>query len=237
MELQAKGVSRRFFRKSGDANYFYAVRETDLLLKSSELTVLLGRSGSGKTTLLNLLAGLLTPSGGQVLLGDTDLYALGDKALSRFRNAHIGVIPQGQSALFSLTALENVLLPARLYGADAQAEARARALLERFDIGGLADALPAELSGGELRRVCIARALINHPDVVLADEPTGDLDDQNTALVLQALQDVAREGAAVLLVTHETDAVRYADRVLRMNAGTLEAAQQTPKAAPIRRGS
>ena len=222
MLLKAMGVGRRFFRKTGEANYFYAVQPTDLELPGGALTVLLGRSGSGKTTLLNMLAGLLTPSEGKVLLGDTDLYALSDRELARFRNAHLGVVPQGQAALFSLTALENVLLPARLYGKGGAAEAEGRALLERFDIGALAEALPGELSGGELRRVSIARALINHPDVVLADEPTGDLDDANTELVLRALRGIADEGAAVLLVTHETDAARYADRVLRMNAGQLE---------------
>ena len=221
MKLEAKGVSRRFFRKTGEANYFYAVQTTDFELPERSLTVLLGRSGSGKTTFLNLLAGLLAPSSGQVLLGGTDLYAMKDRELSRFRNAHIGVIPQGQAALFSLSVLENVTLPAGLHGSSSGAEAEARDLLERFGIASLAEAMPAELSGGELRRVSIARAMINRPDVLLADEPTGDLDDENTALVLQALREVATAGTAVLLVTHETDAVRYGDRIFRMDAGVL----------------
>ena len=221
MALEAKGVCRRFFRRTGEANYFCAVEPTDFTLRQGELTVLMGRSGSGKTTLLNMLAGLLTPSEGQVLLDGTDLYALSDAALSRLRNERIGVIPQGQTALHSLSVLENVAFPATMYRPRAEVEKEALALLERFDIPGLRDARPSELSGGELRRMAIARALINRPGVLLADEPTGDLDDENTALVLGALRDVARGGAAVLMVTHEADAVSYADRVLRMNAGAL----------------
>ncbi len=220
MALEAKGVSRRFFRKTGEANFFNAVERTDFLLPEGTLTVLMGRSGSGKTTLLNMLAGLLTPSEGQVMLDGTDLYALPDKALSRLRNQRLGVIPQGQTGLHSLTVLENVAFPAMMYGG-ADATKDAAALLERFGIGRLRDARPSELSGGELRRMAIARALINRPAALLADEPTGDLDDENTVVVLEALKDVAREGAAVLMVTHEAEAAAYADRLFRMNAGTL----------------
>ena len=115
MELRAEGVSRRFFRKTGQANYFYAVPETNFRLPEGSLTEITGRSGSGKSTLLNLLGGLLQPSGGRVLAGETDLYALSDEERSAFRNRHIGVIPQGRTALRSLTVLENVLLPSRLY--------------------------------------------------------------------------------------------------------------------------
>ena len=220
MALEAKGVSRRFFRKTGEANFFNAVERTDFLLPEGTLTVLMGRSGSGKTTLLNMLAGLLTPSEGQVLLDGTDLYALPDKALSRLRNQRLGVIPQGQTGLHSLTVLENVAFPAMMYGG-ADATKDAAALLERFGIGHLRDARPSELSGGELRRMAIARALINRPAALLADEPTGDLDDENTVVVLEALRETARGGAAVLMVTHEAEAASYADRLFRMDAGAL----------------
>ena len=221
MDLQAHGICKRFFRKSGGSNTFEAVSPTDLLLPEGTLTVLLGRSGSGKTTLLNLLSGLLAPTEGTVRLGDTDLYAMDDQALSRFRNQHFGVIPQGHAALYSLSVAENVAFPAGLYGGRPDAMDAACRLLERFGIGQLKDVSPSELSGGELRRMSIARALINHPDVVFADEPTGDLDDENTRLVLATLRDIARDGAAVLLVTHETDALNYADRAFRMDAGAL----------------
>ena len=161
MPLEAKNVSRRFFRKIGEANWFTAVSDTDFSLPQGSLTVLMGRSGSGKTTLLNMLAGLLTPSGGQVFVDGSDLYAMGDAKLSRFRNEHIGVIPQGQTALHSLSVLENVTYPALMYHPKANAEREALDWLERFGIAHLRDARPGELSGGELRRVAIARALIN----------------------------------------------------------------------------
>ena len=221
MLMKAENISKRYFRKTGGANYFLAVKPLSLELHAGETAVLMGRSGSGKTTLLNMLCGLLAPNEGRVRIDDTDLYSLKDKALSRLRSERIGVIPQGQTALHSLSVLENVAFPATMYRPRAEVEKEALALLERFDIPGLRDARPSELSGGELRRMAIARALINRPGVLLADEPTGDLDDENTALVLGALRDVARGGAAVLMVTHEADAVSYADRVLRMNAGAL----------------
>ena len=221
MELNALNISKRFMRQTGSQNYFEAVRPTDFKLPAGQLTVLMGRSGSGKTPLLNLLSGLLKPTEGNVLLGDTDLYAMDDRALSRFRNAHFGVIPQGHAALYSLTVLENIAFPAALYGPSPNAARDAETLLERFGIAALRDASPSELSGGELRRVSIARALINRPDVVFADEPTADLDDENTLLILKTLREIADDGAAVLLVTHEAEAARFAHRAFRMDAGVL----------------
>ncbi|HBI85099.1 MAG TPA: ABC transporter [Ruminococcus sp.] len=220
MMLKGVGISKEFLRESRGTNRFFAVQETDIALESGQMTVLMGRSGSGKSTLLNMLAGLMQPSSGRILLGDTDLYALSDKALSRLRCEQIGVIPQGQTVLHSLNVVQNVCLPYTLYGEDAH-EADARALLERLGIGALCDVKPAELSGGELRRVAIARAMLRKPAVLLADEPTADLDDENTEAVLGDLKQAAQDGAAVLVVTHETGAERFADRLLRMNAGAL----------------
>ncbi|MBQ9197269.1 MAG: ABC transporter ATP-binding protein [Clostridia bacterium] len=220
MDLKAENISKRYFRKTGGANYFYAVQPVSLTLPSGAVTVLTGRSGSGKTTLLHMLAGLLTPTEGKVLLGDTDLYALSDVALSRLRNEKTGVVPQGRSAVDTLTVRENIVLPALLYGRPAPAEAAAQ-WMERLDIAQLADAYPAQLSGGELRRMAIARALAQEPEIIFADEPTGDLDDENTAAVLSALQAAARQGKAVFLVTHEAEALRYADRAFRMDGGAL----------------
>ena len=220
MTLQAEGIRREFLRESRGTNCFVAVETTDLRLEAGTLTVLTGRSGSGKSTLLNMLAGLLQPSSGRVLLGGEDLYALPDRALSRLRNEKIGVIPQGQTALHGMTVLQNVCLPYTLYGA-APHEDDARALLSRLDIGALADEMPASLSGGELRRVAIARAMLRKPLLLLADEPTADLDDENTAAVFGILREAAKDGAAVFVVTHERDAADYADRVLRMHAGTV----------------
>ena len=156
------------------------------------------------------------------MLGGEDIYSLDDKRLSKLRNEKFGIIPQGQTAIHSLTVKENILLPCTLYGSsDSSDEAYAKELMERLDIAQLADIRPAELSGGELRRMAIARALIRRPEVIFADEPTGDLDDENTAAVFGFLQSAAKEGAAVLVVTHESLAAGYADRVLVMNASQL----------------
>ena len=211
MQLRAEGASRRFFRGSGSANYFYAVETTDFVLPAGKLTEITGRSGSGKSTLLNMLAGLLAPTEGKIFLDGTDLYSLDDGALSSLRNRSIGIIPQGQTGLHSLTVLENVLLPCAMYG-DAPDERRALELLERVGIAKLRDACPNELSGGEMRRLALARALMRDPPVLLADEPTGDLDDENTTAVLKLLRQCADAGSAVMLVTHEREAAAFADR-------------------------
>ena len=221
--VTARGVSKQFFRKGRDsARYFDAVAPCDVDLHAGELVVLMGRSGSGKSTLLNMLAGLLEPTHGAVEFQGRDLYRLDDVELSRLRNECFGVVPQGHTALQSLTVIENVTLPCLMYRSDGEsAERRAFDLLEQMGIAALADSRPAELSGGELRRMAIARALVNDPQVVFADEPTGDLDDENTEAVLRALRSYADAGAAVLVVTHETSAADVADRVLRMDAGSL----------------
>ena len=122
MTIKAENISKRYFRKTGSANYFYAVSPLSLEIRGGEVTLLMGRSGSGKTTLLNMLAGLLAPTEGRVWIGETDLYSLDDKALSRLRSEKIGVIPQGRSAIDTLTVMENILLPAKLYGKPLPAE-------------------------------------------------------------------------------------------------------------------
>ena len=221
MELKAEGVSHRFFRETKNSNFFYAVKKTDFELKAGTLTEITGRSGSGKTTFPNILSGLLKPTEGKVLLDGRDIYSLDDTRCSILRNRSFGVIPQGQTAVSSLSVLENVLLPWRLYEKSAAPEERAEELLQRVGISELRDARPKELSGGELRRLSIARALIIDPDIIFADEPTGDLDDENTIEVLKLLKRSAEEGKAVLLVTHENEAEKYADRIYRMNNGEL----------------
>lgn len=224
--LSAENLSMRYFRKTGQANHFFAVRNANLTLRAGEVVLLMGRSGSGKTTLLHMLAGLLTPTEGRVRLDETDMYALPDSALSRLRSAKFGVIPQGRSAVDTLTVLENVLLPQQLRGERGDVRAAVR-WLEALGIADLSHARPAGLSGGELRRMAVARALAGNPDIILADEPTGDLDDENTASVLSLLRGQAVEaGKAVLLVTHDSEALPYGTRILRMNDGSLEGLSQ-----------
>ena len=219
--LQAEGIARIFFRNGKGTNFFYAVEKTDFELSEGSLTEIVGRSGSGKSTFANMLAGLLTPTEGRVLLDGEDLYAMDDTARSVLRNKKIGMIPQGQTALQSLTVMENVLVQAAMYGHGAEHADRAKDLLEQMEIGRLADVYAGELSGGELRRLAIARALVMRPEILIADEPTGDLDDENTVRVMRLLREYADAGAAVLMVTHEKEAAAYADSVWRMEKGVL----------------
>lgn len=225
MKLTAEKVSRSFRR--GDRE-FLAVQNADLTLESGRLIVLEGRSGSGKTTLLNILAGLQAPSSGRVLADsaqaagtESDLYGMEDSELSRFRNDHFGIMPQGQSAVAVLTVLENIVLPATIYGQDDQACQKALDLMEKMGITDLKDVYPKELSGGEMRRMAIARALIREPQFLFADEPTSDLDDDNRDAVFSILRKTADEGKAVLVVTHERTGRKYADEIYRMDAGIL----------------
>ena len=221
MVVKAENISKRYFRKMGTANYFYAVKPLSMEIEGGKVAVLTGRSGSGKTTLLNMLSGLLAPTEGNVWIDNTELYSLDDKALSRLRYERIGVVPQGRSAIDTLTVLENILLPAKLYGKPLPVEAASQ-WMERLGIAPLRDDRPAALSGGELRRMAIVRALAQSPDILFADEPTGDLDDENTALVLSAFREYAHEQKkAVFVVTHENDALQYADIVYKMDGGQI----------------
>ena len=161
------------------------------------------------------------PTSGAVTLDGADLYSLDERSRSRLRNAKIGLVPQGHTALRALSVLDNVLLPSVLYSRRRPPRQRAESLLEAVGIAELARVGPHELSGGELRRMAVARALLMEPGVVLADEPTAGLDEESTAAVLELLRKTAQEGAAVLVVTHEEEAARFADRVLTMNAGEL----------------
>lgn len=221
MIIEATGLTKEFARARGGKRLFTAVHPLDIGLEERQLTVVSGHSGSGKSTLANMLAGILTPTAGHVRLDGTDLYSLRDEELSRLRNERIGLIPQGHTALRALTVLDNVLLPSILY---AKAEApvdRARELLSAVGLDDLADAAPTELSGGELRRMAIARALLMDPAIVLADEPTAGLDSVNATAALTLLRDAADRGAAVLVVSHEAEAQRFADRSYVMEDGHL----------------
>ncbi len=221
MKLKSKGITRSFFRKGRNTYFFYALQKTDFELQEGAVTEIVGRSGSGKTTFANILSGLLVPTEGSLYLDGVDLYALRDERRSILRNRHIGMVPQGQTGLQSLTVLENVLAPAMMYGDMKGREALALQYLEEMKISDLCDVYSNELSGGELRRMSIARALINSPEIIIADEPTGDLDDDTTALVLRLFRRLADKGCSVLIITHEQEAIHYADNIYRMENGIL----------------
>ena len=237
MILEAIDVEKWYLRGKGDSNRFFAVRSTDLVLEPGKVVVLTGRSGSGKTTLMNMMAGLLTPDRGMVRVDEQDLYAMQDDSLSKLRNRHFGMIPQGADVLPELTVMENILLARGIYKSrpedrsvngdgrePASFQDAADRLLEQMEISHLAQAQAKELSGGERRRVCIARALAGNAEFVFADEPTSDLDDENMRIILAMLRKAADLGSAVLIVSHDMEAQEYADLRYRMdNSCMIEA--------------
>ncbi len=182
-----------------------------------EVVAVLGRSGTGKSTLLHLLAGLDRPEAGDIRVAGTRVTGASERALTALRRDHVGFVFQFFHLLPELSGEANVQLAARLTGA----QARGRALIERLGLAHVAGAAPHQLSGGEQQRFAIARALVNDPAVVLADEPTGNLDEEAGAEVLRLLRETADEGRAVVLVTHEPAATAAADRVLRLDGGRL----------------
>ena len=214
--LEIDSLSRSF-------NGRRVLAEVSLRLAPGEYVAIVGESGVGKSTLLNLIAGLDRPDAGRVLLDGCDYAALDEDGLTRLRRDRLGFVFQAFHVLPHLTVLQNVALPLWLQGVDnAAAEAPARALLEAVGLGERAGSWPRELSGGEMQRVAIARALVHGPRLVLADEPTGNLDPANGARVLALLGERIRGAGAIgILVTHSLEAAATADRVLRLDARGL----------------
>ena len=194
-------------------------------VEKGETVALLGASGSGKTTLLNLISGIDTPDAGQVLIDGVDVHALGEPDRTLLRRRQIGFVFQFFNLIPTLTAGENVALPLELLGSDDRAaRERADALLEQVGLGGLGMRYPETLSGGEQQRAAIARALVHQPAVLLADEPTGNLDEDTGRLIIDLLTALARQqGTTLLLVTHSMQVAQAADRVLRLSHGRVEA--------------
>lgn len=218
MVLEVKDLCKEYTR---GGRPFYAVDHVSLTMDKGEFVSIIGRSGSGKSTLLNLIAGLLDPTAGEICICGRSLTGMDDAALSAMRNTALGYVPQGQTVLGNLTVLDNVRLPFYFGDRTGPSADRARELLEQVGIGHLAGSLPRELSGGELRRVSIARAMMCSHDLLVLDEPTGDLDPRTTGEIMTLLQRIAQSGTAVLMVTHELDTTGYGDRVLEMDCGKL----------------
>jgi putative ABC transport system ATP-binding protein len=195
---------------------------------------IVGESGAGKSTLLNLIAGLETPDAGRIELAGTELTTLDDEARTRLRRRAIGFVFQAFHIIPHLTALENTVLPLVLQGVEARERAtRAHRMLEAVGLGDRAQAMPRELSGGELQRISIARALVHRPALVLADEPTGNLDPDTAQSVLALLTTSARAGdAATIIVTHSEAAAQSADRILRLAHGRLAISRALRAAGP-----
>ena len=225
--LEAAGITKTF--TNGD-EVTQVLKGLDVRLERGEMIALLGPSGSGKSTLLNILGLLMRPTSGEISLLNQPLTRLSDRALSRYRNAHLGFVFQFHHLLPDFTALENVAFPAAAPAGGISREIRARAsqLLERVGLAQRINFLSTRLSGGQKQRVAIARALINTPDLVLADEPTGNLDRDNSDAVMKLLRDINRtEGSTFLISTHDPSIAARCDRRIEVVDGRL-ATSTTP---------
>jgi putative ABC transport system ATP-binding protein len=220
MSLRARGLVKVFGEGETAVR---ALDGVDLEIGAGEMVAIMGRSGSGKSTLLHLLGALETPSGGEISLTGERYDGLGDAGLTRLRRDRIGFVFQFFNLLPALTAEENVLLPALIAGRrDDGVRDRARALLERVGLGHRTTHLPSELSGGEQQRVSIARALLTEPEIVLADEPTGNLDTRSSGEVLDLLSELnSAEGQTLVIVTHDPDAAAIARRIVFLRDGRV----------------
>jgi putative ABC transport system ATP-binding protein len=218
--IALRGVTRIY---PGAAGPFTALDNVTLSIERGEFAVVVGASGSGKSTLLALLSGIDRPTSGEVIVGGTAVHALKERAISTWRGRAVGIVFQFFQLLPTLTAAENVMLPMDFCGTWLPRERRSRALalLDRLGVADQADKLPHKLSGGQQQRVAIARALANEPAVLLADEPTGNLDSRTSAAILKLFADLVRGGQTVVMVTHEHGALRYASRTVTLADGCI----------------
>ena len=217
--LEIKNISKSYNRQGKD---FFAVKDVNLNISDGDFIHIIGRSGSGKSTFLNIVAGLLSVDKGSLSLDGTNYMELSDEEKSEFRNKNIGFIPQSPALLSYLNVLENIRLPYDMYEKEGDSEGKARYFLNELGLEHLAKSYPKELSGGELRRIIIARALMTEPKILIADEPTSDLDIEATKEVMELLKKINEKGTTVLVVTHELDTLKYGKKVYTMSEGILE---------------
>ena len=200
-----------------------ALRNIDLSIERGEYVAIVGPSGCGKSTLLNILAGIDTADSGSVVVNGTSLSGLNQNQLAAWRGRSIGIVFQFFQLMPTLTALENIMLPMDLAGKTANARERAQDLLDRVGLDGYDNNLPSELSGGEQQRIAVARALANNPHIILADEPTGNLDSANGQAITELLESLWADGTTVVVVTHDPELAERAPRVISMSDGEIVA--------------
>ena len=222
--LEGKNITKRYASESNNGT-LTVLENTSIAIEKGTVVTVAGVSGSGKSTLLHILGGLDRPDSGTVLWEDTPIYDLPPDKLADFRNRKLGFVFQFHHLLPEFTALENIMMPALIRGESPKnAQQRANELLQEFGIPGRAEHRPAQLSGGEQQRVSMARALMNNPDLILADEPTGNLDEKNTEILLKQLFDLRKKkDVSILLITHEKDIARRSDIIYELSKGQLEA--------------
>lgn len=218
--IELRGVSKVFKTSAGD---FTALRQVNLDFERSEFTAIIGKSGSGKSTLINMITGIDHPSAGSVRIGDTELYKMKEGQMAEWRGRNLGIVFQFFQLLPTLNVLENTLLPMDYCKTYPPAERvpRAMKLLELVGLDSMAQKLPAALSGGQQQIAAIARALANDPPVIIADEPTGNLDSRTAELVLNIFESLAQQGKTILMVTHDPTLVRRATRRVIISDGEL----------------
>ena len=218
--IETSGLCRQF--QVGDS-WVHALDQVDLQIDKGDFVAVMGPSGSGKSTLMNILGCLDTPDGGEYRLLDQEVATLDDAQLSRIRNSKIGFVFQSFHLLPRMTARDNVLLPLRFSDADPiEARGRADDLLERLGLADRMDHRPNQLSGGQRQRVAIARSLINAPPLLLADEPTGNLDSRTSEEIMELFGELNQKGQTILMVTHEEEIADHAGRLIRMRDGKVE---------------
>lgn len=200
---------------------FTAVNDVDIKIMDGDFVSIIGRSGSGKSTILNMIVGLLRPTSGRVLIDGDDLWSMNDRDMAIIRCSKIGYIPQGQSLLSNLSILDNIRLPFCLSQGKGNGIELAKNLLEEIGLQHLAERYPAELSGGEMKRAAIVRALINNPGILIADEPTGDLDEETIKEVMKLFNIINSKGTTIVMVTHENDITSMGNRLCIMSSGKL----------------
>lgn len=224
--IELRNVSKEF--QIAPERIFTALSEINLELAPGEIVAVLGKSGSGKSTLLNLLAGLDKPTSGKVFVGGKPIQILSENELARWRGETVGVVFQFFQLLPTLTVAENILLAMDFVGVipNSNRKKRALELLELVEIADQADKLPATLSGGQQQRAAIARALANNPPLILADEPTGNLDSKTTASILELFARLKREGKTLIVVTHDEDLAARADKIVRLADGKIVGNEQ-----------
>ena len=220
MMIGLQGVTKTYETPAG---VFPALRGIDLGIRAGEYVAIVGKSGSGKSTLLNMVGGIDRPTSGTVTVGGTHIQSLNHNELAGWRGRTVGFVFQFFQLLPSLSVAENVMLPMDFRGTLPARQRRGRALdlLERVGVRDQADKLPSALSGGQQQRVAIARALANDPPVIIADEPTGNLDSQTSGEILQLFGELASEGKTIVVVTHERDAAALVSRTITINDGRV----------------
>jgi putative ABC transport system ATP-binding protein len=217
--IRVEGLGKSYQTAAGE---FPALRGVDLRVEAGEYLAIMGPSGSGKSTFMNLLGCLDRPSRGAYHLAGADVAQMDKDALARLRNYTLGFVFQGFNLLPRMSLQDNVALPLVYAGVDKAARrARARVLLERVGLGQYADSLPNRISGGQQQRVAIARALVNQPRLILADEPTGNLDSQTSEDIMALFDELNRDGITIVLVTHEPDIAEHAKRQVRFRDGQI----------------